>query len=100
MQINFAPACFASGKNVCDIALHRSGYRQNIHCIAFFKVGGFLISHDHRKGAFARNLKILQFSAKHYLRNSPLQARIRNNYIVGTSMNASLTDDEKYQPRK
>lgn len=73
MQINFAPAYFASGQNVCDIALHLSGYWHNIHRIASLKVRGLLISQDHRKRAFARNFKILQFSAKHSLRNGPLQ---------------------------
>lgn len=81
MQINFAPAYFASGQNVCDIALHLSGYWHNIHRIAFLKVRRFLISHDHRKGAFTRNLKILQFSAKHYLQNSPHPCS-KNIYIV------------------
>lgn len=82
MQINFAPAYFASGQNVCDIALHLSGYWHNIHRIAFLKVRGFLISHDHREGTFARNLQIFQFSAKHSLRNSPHQTCSKNIYIV------------------
>lgn len=90
MQINFAPAYFASGQNVCVCTLHLSGYWHNIHRTAFLKVRGFLISNDHRKRAFTRNLKILQFSAKHSLRNSPLQTCSRNIYMVNIRLRPFL----------